>query len=289
MDEIVVPAGRRRGSRKRPIDEGHLVVEAEAATPAPLIESLLRQNHSGDRRQKLAFALAQQIVADIHRRQLAPGDMLPPERDMLLHYGVGRFTLRETLRYLEMQGLITIKPGPGGGPAVSVPEPRYLAIALSLGLQYTGTRFRAVLQTRTALEPVVAAESARNIDSALLAELRDSVEKLGHPDASLDTFLEQNEHFHDIIAWTSGNAIFGYVLSALHWIGDGANLGVRYPDWARKVVYRYHQRIYDAIAARNSAAAYRYMQEHVEQYVVYMEEYYPELMDRIISWERVRI
>lgn len=41
---------------------------------------------------------------------------------MLGTYGVGRGTLREALRCLEMQGVVTIKTGPGGGPVVNEPS-----------------------------------------------------------------------------------------------------------------------------------------------------------------------
>src|SRR4051794_39628144 len=73
----------------------------------------------GPRTEKVAAILARQIVRDIATRQLPPGSSLEPEGIMLERYGVSRASLREALRILETQGLITIKPGPGGGPIVS--------------------------------------------------------------------------------------------------------------------------------------------------------------------------
>ena len=64
---------------------------------------------------KTAMIIAQRIVADIARDSLAPGASLPPERMMMETYEVGRGTLREALRFLEFQGVITLKPGPRGG------------------------------------------------------------------------------------------------------------------------------------------------------------------------------
>lgn len=64
---------------------------------------------------KTALLVAQRIVEDIHDQGKQPGDRLPPERDMLEQYEIGRGTLRESLRFLELQGVISLKPGPGAG------------------------------------------------------------------------------------------------------------------------------------------------------------------------------
>ena len=71
------------------------------------------------RPQKTAILLAQRIVGEITDQNLAPGTLLLPEREMLQRYGVARGTLREALRFLEIQGVLTIKPGPSGGPTVN--------------------------------------------------------------------------------------------------------------------------------------------------------------------------
>ena len=60
--------------------------------------------------------LAVMIVRDIVSRNRGPGDTLPSEAAMLAHYRVSRASLREALRLLEVQELIRLKPGPGGGP-----------------------------------------------------------------------------------------------------------------------------------------------------------------------------
>ena len=49
----------------------------------------------------------------IRAEKLQPGSLLPSEAVMLKEYGVGRASLREALRVLEVNGLITVKPGPG--------------------------------------------------------------------------------------------------------------------------------------------------------------------------------
>jgi DNA-binding FadR family transcriptional regulator len=69
------------------------------------------------RTAKVSEIIAREIVHD--SRGLPPGTMLPSEAKLLERYQVGRTSLREALRVLEMQGLIVIRPGPGGGPMLT--------------------------------------------------------------------------------------------------------------------------------------------------------------------------
>src|SRR4051812_2370456 len=72
-----------------------------------------------DRSDKVSEKIARRILRDIVARSIQPGTKLPPEALMLQRYDVGRASLREGLRILEVYGLIWIKPGPGGGPVVA--------------------------------------------------------------------------------------------------------------------------------------------------------------------------
>lgn len=56
------------------------------------------------RAPKAAMVVAQHIIRDATRQNLAAGDLLPSERVMLEKYEIGRGTLREALRLLEFQG-----------------------------------------------------------------------------------------------------------------------------------------------------------------------------------------
>jgi DNA-binding FadR family transcriptional regulator len=246
-----------------------------------------RRLDSTPRPQKTAALIAQSIVAQITARRLKPGDMLPPEREMLAEYSVGRGTLREALRFLEMQGVITIRPGPGGGPAVSAPDSRYLAGTLSIMLQFARTPFRAIIETRRVIEPAVAASAAERATPETIAEIGESVTRMDDNLDNLETFLQENSQFHDLIAWASGNTVFGYLLSSLHWIDDGTALGVQYPEWTRRVVAKAHRRVYEAIKKRDADAAYSAMSAHSREYQRYLEEKYPELLDQLVRWDRL--
>src|SRR5215211_3941173 len=105
----MTPSRARGAASSTPQDD---MADGELARPD-------RSNGGTPRAEKVSEVVARSIVQDIAARRLPPGTMLPSESVMLDRYRVGRASLREGLRILEIQGLITIKPGPGGGPMVA--------------------------------------------------------------------------------------------------------------------------------------------------------------------------
>lgn len=235
--------------------------------------------------QKRASVVAQQLVKMIREDNLKTGDPLPPEHEMLALYPVGRNTLREALRVLELQGVITIRSGRGGGPIVSSPDSRHLASTLALLMQFAETPFRAVLETRMHLEPIVAELCADRISPELAAELRSSVEAMESSPDDEKVFLRENQRFHELLANGSGNPLFSYFLNSLHWIIDGVALGVTYPKRARSAVIKAHKAICEAIQAGDAEAASEAMRLHMADTLVYFERKYHAVMDESLTWE----
>lgn len=236
------------------------------------------------RPQKTAVLVAQRIVADIQRRGKNVGDRLPPERAMLEEYQIGRGTLRESLRFLELQGVIALKPGPGGGPVVQQPDGSGLATALTLLLQFENAPFRTIAESRAGLEPMMAQLAASRMSKEQLAELKFSVEHMGERIGDENEFLEMNKLFHDTIAHGSGNVMFGYLVESLLGMLDGSAMGIDYPEHRRTAVYEAHLSIYEAIAARDPAASAAAMHDHISAYARYAERKFPDLLDTPISW-----
>lgn len=237
------------------------------------------------RPQKTALLLAQRIVSDITEHGLQPGQMLASEKEMLGQYEVGRGTLREALRFLEMQGVLRIKPGPGGGPAVTAPSYRNLASTIALLLQLSDAPFRDILEARLVLEPALAGQAARRIDSERLEDIRVTLEQMTAKIDDLDVFLAESEKFHDLIAWSTGNHLFGYLVESLHWITDGTALSVEYPIERRRDVLTAHTRIYEAIRSKDEALAIKAMSEHIAQLGRYLEREHPQIMDTPLRWD----
>jgi DNA-binding FadR family transcriptional regulator len=70
------------------------------------------------RMPKASERLARHLATSIVEGEIEDGARLPNEGEMLAQLQVGRATLREALRLLEVWGLVVIRTGPGGGPTV---------------------------------------------------------------------------------------------------------------------------------------------------------------------------
>lgn len=240
----------------------------------------------GNRPPKAAMLVAQRIVRDVVRGGLRPGDLLPPERTMLEKYETGRGTLREALRLLEFQGVIALKPGPRGGPVLLDPDASHLANTVVLLMQLKEAPFRTIVEVRSALEPMISSLAAERISDESLSDLGGTIEQMRKNLGDQHVFLDANKRFHDIIAWSSGNALFGYIVDSLLGIMDGTIIGIDYPSPRRAAILKAHESIYEAISARDEKEAEARMRKHIDEYERYAQRKFPEVLDHVIQWDR---
>jgi GntR family transcriptional repressor for pyruvate dehydrogenase complex len=230
------------------------------------------------------MVIAQEIVHEISQNGYQPGTKLPTEREMLEKYGVGRGTLRESLRFLEMNGVISMKPGPGGGPFTGQPDARDLAGTLALFLQMYHTPFRAIVEVRMDIEPIIAKLAAQHATPESLQEIQRTVELMRNSLSNEAQFLEANEGFHNAVAWASGNTVFALLIGSLHWITDGSPLGVDYPESRRGAVLDAHERVYRAIVAGDTEGAEAAMASHIREFDRYLNHYFATVYDSELVW-----
>ena len=238
------------------------------------------------RPQKMALIVAQRIVRDIERDGLGPGDKLPPERLMMETYEAGRGTLRESLRFLELQGVLSFKPGPGGGPVIEKPTADNLATTLTLLLQFDGAKYQVIAEAREAFEPVMAQLAASRITPERLVELEQTVTDMADGLEDVEAYLDANRRFHNVIAWASGNALFGHLVDVMGGAMDisGAAQGIQYPTKRRQAVLKAHQEIFEAIRNSQPERAEKSMRAHIDEYLLYASRKYPDALDKPIRW-----
>lgn len=237
------------------------------------------------RPQKTAMLIARRIVDDIRRNSYRSGARLPAEKQMLEEFQVGRGTLRESLRFLELQGVISLKPGPGGGPTVEKPDASNLATTLVLMLQFENAPFRSIVETRVTLEPTLARLAAERMTGQQLRQVAQSVDRMRENIDDREIFLDANRQFHHLVAWSSGNPLFGFMVDALLGIIDGTPIGADYPVQRRVAVLRAYTGIVDALSAHDGDGSMEAMGAHLQENLHYITKKFPEVMDEPVTWE----
>jgi len=126
---------------------------------------------------RVSEQIAEQLQAAIFSGELKPGDRLPPERELVERFEASRASVREATRSLQLAGLISIRPGAGGGAYVTTPNFELVARALQTMLQAGTFEPTELYQARLLLEPGIAEIAAREADPDDVSLLRASLEE----------------------------------------------------------------------------------------------------------------
>jgi DNA-binding FadR family transcriptional regulator len=199
--------------------------------------------------------------------------------------GVGRTTLREALRLLETQGVLRIKPGPGGGPLVRGARPDDLVSAMTLLLQLLGATLEEVLVAREVLEPVIAARAATLATDEDAATLQGHIDtmRLGIDDFEL--FAKGNDAFHSQIAQMADNTVLLVLTETLEKMSSISSETMAYPPRTRARVADARERVVEAVRDRDPDAAAAATRLQVAEFRRFVTRKYPEILTRPIRWE----
>lgn len=126
---------------------------------------------------KAAELVSQELRNQIVRGQIKEGESLEAEGELMVRFGVSRPTLREAIRILESEGLISISRGARGGAVVHAPSAEVATRHVSFILQAKGTTLSDIYRVHMLLEPVVARVVAENYSQTAPQVLRQCIEE----------------------------------------------------------------------------------------------------------------
>jgi DNA-binding FadR family transcriptional regulator len=216
-------------------------------------------------KRKLYQDVVDRLMQRIQTGEIRPGEQLPPERELMDMYGVGRPAVREALQALERSGIVEISQGERA--RVVIPTAQDLIRQIASGtrhlLQVQPDMLEHLKQARIFLEVGTARMAAERATAADVAALRARIEEQRASLARLEQFLSCDMAFHREIARIGGNPIFPAVVEAIfQWGGDYYQPMVRAPG-AEQLTLQEHGRLVDAIAAHDPDAAEAAMRSHL--------------------------
>jgi DNA-binding FadR family transcriptional regulator len=225
---------------------------------------------SGPRRKK-----PQQIADELRTRiiagELDEGDPLGNEPALIEQFGVSRPSLREALRILETEGLISVVRGVQGGVVVHRPDQRHTARTAALVLQARDVALADVSAARTIIEPaavrlVATGRGRRRAATRLRALIDEQRAVIDDPDA----FGQANARFHAELVAAAGNQTLAIVAEMLDEIVARAVTAVSRTDEPSDAVavrrrgIRSQERLVELIEAGDGEAAEAHWRTHMD-------------------------
>ena len=215
---------------------------------------------------------AYQVLADALRAriltgELQPGAKLPIEPELSQQYGVSRSTVREALRVLASQNLITTTRGVSGGSFVAHPNPEqisgYLEASFRLLTQADSLSMQELADARDLLEVPAAGLAALRRSEDQLEELRDTlfVPELTAPERA----MELNKSFHSVLMRSTGNPLVEVLTRPVIEVIYDYVVDYDAPEHFWSAMDGDHDLIFAAVADRDPVSAREATQEHLRK------------------------
>ena len=218
----------------------------------------------------LVTQTARKLEQDILSGQMAPGDLLPSEREISAEMGVSRSVVREALGRLASLGLV--RSLHGSGTRVEAPNGKLVATGYQILLRRGEIRLSDVAAVRLPLETAIAAGAARRRTDDHLVRLAEAQAALANPRGVLEAHVKADLTFHAILAEATGNPLFGIVLAPIQELlieSRRRTLGRH----GAALAHDHHTHILDAVRAGDPAAAAQAMRLHLEANFQHLSEH----------------
>ena len=193
------------------------------------------------------------VVFNTLRTSILTGELKPGERLMEIHLadklGVSRTPIREAIRKLELEGLVTMIPRHGAEVA-----------------QITEKNLRDVLEVRRALDALAVELACERITEDELAELKKACEnfELETKRGNANQVAQADVELHDIILKASGNERLMQMISKLSQQMYRYRLEYIKDADKRQILMVEHEHILKALTLRHIQEAKMAVREHID-------------------------
>jgi DNA-binding FadR family transcriptional regulator len=216
--------------------------------------------------EMIAATLRDEILSGVH----PDGSALPRQEDLIARFRVSPPSLREALRILETEGLVTVQRGKIGGAIVHAPRAGKVAYMLGLVLQHRSVTLADIADTLSRLDPECARRCAerrdrrRTVVPLLRANLAES--KVVIEDA--ERYAPLARAFHEILVAHCGSETMSLLVGTLEslWSAHVADLAKPAPittTAARRASWDEHDELVDLIERGDADGAEALARRHL--------------------------
>lgn len=207
--------------------------------------------------------VADQIRKLVSDGTLKPGDLLPPERELAAKLGVGRSSIRDAVRTLEVMGIL--EPRQGHGTVVRDLSTDALVVPLASVLTRKREMVQELLDVRRMIEPGLAARAAKNATGEEIARMAAILERHEAKLRRGEQAVDEDDEFHYAIALAARNSVVLRVLDVLmDLLRESRSRSLQVPGRPRRS-FDGHRRILRAIQRRDAEAAETAVKKHLKE------------------------
>ena len=190
---------------------------------------------------------------------LIPGQPLPSEHALAQLFQVGRQSIREALRVLEISGFISVKAGTKGGSVIEGTMLSRMADMFLDTFKLHRVSLQDCIDARKAIEVSILDFVLKNADEADMESLRENIRSARIHFGKNESTYEDNIDFHRLLAKASKNYTFCIVMESIlvvyaEFRGKTARSKTLIKENTRKIIDT-HEALVEAIAARNNVLA----------------------------------
>lgn len=209
---------------------------------------------------EIATEIKRMIVEGIFK----PGDKLPSELEIARQFNVGRQTVREALRLLELSGFLTVQKGGGGGSIITNTIIDSIRKSFIDAVQMHTVSVAELTVARAEVERLVIRRAVANSTEEDIAALNENISKANKRIAAGVQAFEENIKFHVLLAKASKNAVFTIVLESIMTIVSDFLSRIPQTLEISKRVLEEHKLMVDAIMERDEDRAIELLGKHLD-------------------------
>jgi GntR family transcriptional regulator, transcriptional repressor for pyruvate dehydrogenase complex len=221
---------------------------------------------------KISLDIISQIREAILNGTLNPGDRLPPEKELVSKFGVSKHTLREAIRSLEVMGFLEVRKGAAGGAVVLEVDMKTTRESIANFLYFQNVSVKDLSEVRKVFEPHLARLAAERLTKEELNELAGTHQACLEAMARGENTYAHEIAFHRALARASGNPVFMLIQDFVNSVLADSKRHLRPGQGFLEEVCTAHDRILEAIRARDPEQVAVEMHRHVCEVEQSLEE-----------------
>ncbi|WP_320537280.1 FadR/GntR family transcriptional regulator [Pseudarthrobacter sp. IC2-21] len=219
-------------------------------------------------RKSLVGVVADELLDRIIAGEFPPGSSVPGELELSAKHEVSRMTVREAMKTLEAQRILSVERGRG---TFVNPLNRWASLEAVLRAASEGQNEAVasvqLIELRRMLETGACELAATRIGEADIQALFSNVAAMraAHQVNDVGAFVEADLAFHDLILRASENVFVAVLFEPLQRVLEKRRAETSAVRTIQEHAIGHHQRIAEALEARNPAKAREAMDSHMQQ------------------------